>query len=105
MTIVLLQEAALPQSSVAVHVRVTLYSWGHWPATLTSAKVIATVASHASDTAGVPKEGVFPHSIGLTTTGQVISGAVLSSILIVWLQVLALSQSSIAVHVRVKVYD
>jgi hypothetical protein len=60
-TIVLLHCAVLPQSSAAVHVLVTLNACGHDPETVTSTKVIATVASHASVAVGVPKLGVDPH--------------------------------------------
>lgn len=76
--IVLLQEAVLPQSSVAIQVLVTLYSWAHNPGTVTSVNDIATKASHASTAVAVPNEGVDPHSIGLITTGQLMIGAVLS---------------------------
>src|SRR6187549_3597398 len=65
-TIVALHCALLPQSSVAVHVLVTLYDCGHNPGIVTSKKVTFTVASQASKTVGVPKFGVCPHCIGLT---------------------------------------
>ena len=78
MTIVLLQLDVLPQSSTAVHVLVTLLSCGHKPAVVISKKVTSTNISHASRAVGVPNDGVDPHSIGLTTTGHVITGGVLS---------------------------
>jgi hypothetical protein len=95
----------LPHSSVAIQVRVTLYSCGQTPEALTSEKVINGNTSHASIAVAVPKDGVVPHSIGLRAIGQVISGAVLSCTSIVLLQVAVLPQSSVAVQVRVKVYS
>ena len=62
--IVALQEAVLPQSSVAIQVRVTLYSPGHTPSTEISEKVISGISSHASMAVAIPKEGVDPQSIG-----------------------------------------
>ena len=100
-TIVLLHCDAFPHSSVAVHVRVTLYSWGHAPGVVTSAYVTNTAGSHASVTVGVPKLSVVPHSTGLMTTGQEMTGAILSCTTIVRLHCDAFPQSSVAVHVRV----
>jgi hypothetical protein len=60
-TIVLLHCAEFPQSSIAVHVLVTLIACGHDPEIVTSAKVIVTVASHASVAVANPKLGVDPH--------------------------------------------
>ena len=73
-----LQVDALPQSSVAVQVRVTLYSAAQLPGVVTSDDVIATVASQASVAVAAPKLGVAGHSMGDTTEGQVIEGAVTS---------------------------
>ena len=52
---------ALPESSVAVQVRVTLYSCGHAPGVVTSAKVIVGEASQASRAVGAVKLGVVGH--------------------------------------------
>ena len=51
-TIVPVQVAVFPQSSVAVQVRVVLYEPAHDPGVLASAKVMVTVASHASVAVG-----------------------------------------------------
>jgi hypothetical protein len=102
--IVALQLAELPQSSVATHVRVTLNSWGHNPEAVISVKVISTSPSHASVAVADPKEIAGPHSTGLTTTGHVMTGDVVSCTTMVALQVAALPQSSVAVQVRVNVY-
>jgi hypothetical protein len=57
-TIVRLQVAVLLQSSVAVHVRVTLNVPGHDPGVVASEKVNATLASQRSETKGGLKVGV-----------------------------------------------
>ena len=64
-TMVRLQEAVFPQSSVAVHVRVTLYVPGHDPWVVTSLKVMATLASHASVAVGATHDGVAGQLIGV----------------------------------------
>jgi hypothetical protein len=68
---VLLQVDELPQSSVAVHVRVTEYSCGQLPGVVTSLDVGTTLLSQASLAEAEPKLGVFGHST-LDTVGQVI---------------------------------
>src|SRR4029078_276194 len=100
-TTVLLHCDVFPQSSIAVHVLVTLYSCGHEPGMVSSVKLTSTVPSHASMAVGVPKVGVVPHSIGLTTTGHDMTGGVLSCTTIVLLHCDVFPQSSIAVHVLV----
>jgi hypothetical protein len=101
--IVLLQVDELPQSSVAVHVRVTENSCGQLPGVVTSAKVGTTLLSQASLAEALPKLGVLGHSTEADGLGQVITGAVLSDTEIVRLQVEELPQSSVAVQVRVRV--
>ena len=64
-TIVPLQVEVLPQSSVAVHVRVVLYVPTHDPGVLTSANVIVTVASHASVAVGGKNTGTAGQLIGV----------------------------------------
>ena len=64
-TIVLLQLELFPQSSVAVHVLVTLYSAGQVPLVVTSVKVTVGNASHASVTMGGVNTGVFGQLIGV----------------------------------------
>src|SRR5258706_373457 len=98
--IVLLQVEELPQSSVAVHVRVTENSCGQLPGVVASANVGITLGSHKSEAVAAPKEGLAGHST-LDTVGHVIVGAVLSVTEIVLLHVEELPQSSVAVQVRV----
>ena len=64
-TIVRLQVALLPQSSVAVHVLVVLYVPAHDPVAVTSENVILTVASQASVAVGVTNTGVAGQLIGV----------------------------------------
>ena len=64
-TIVPLQVAVLPQSSVAVQVRVTLYVPAHEPCDVASVNVIATVASQASVAVGAVKTGTAGQLIGV----------------------------------------
>jgi hypothetical protein len=92
----------LPQSSVAVQVRVTENSCGQLPGVVTLLLVISTLLSQASDAVATPKEGDAGHSTS-DTVGHVIEGAVLSVTEIVRLQVEELPQSSVAVQVRVTV--
>src|SRR6188768_475237 len=74
-----LQVDEFPQSSVAVQVLVTVSSAGHVPGVVTSAKVIVTVASHASAAVAKPKVGVKGQSIvSFGITGHVMTGAVVS---------------------------
>jgi hypothetical protein len=74
---------ALPQSSTAAQVRVTLYSCGQDPGVVTSLKVRNGVASHASVAVGVVKDGVAGHSTELAAGKALITGAVLSVTLMV----------------------
>jgi hypothetical protein len=64
-TIVRLQVAVLPQSSVAVHVRVVLEVPGQEPGVVASEKVITTVRSHASVAVGGVNTGVAGQLIGV----------------------------------------
>jgi hypothetical protein len=98
-TIVRLHVAELPQSSVAVHVRATLYVFGHVPGVVTSPKVTVTVGSHASNAKGGKNTGAAGQLTGVTCSKQIIVGGVLSCTTIVALQVALLPQSSVAVQV------
>src|SRR6188474_2916354 len=98
--IVRLQVAVLPQSSVAVQVRVTL-GIPVQLAEVTSLKLMDTEASQASLAVAAPKVGTAGQLIGDTTVGQVMLGGVISCTAIVRLQVAVLPQSSVAVQVRV----
>ena len=68
----------MPQSSVAVQVRVTLKLAGQLPGVVASLKLIATVGSQASVAVATPKLGVEPQATGDITAGQVIDGGVRS---------------------------
>lgn len=100
-TMVTLHVAVLPQSSDAVHVLVSVYDCPQVPGNVSVTMVKATVASQASIAIAKPNEGVVPHSIGLTTIGQVITGGVVSSTLMVCMHTLVLPEASVAVQVRV----
>jgi hypothetical protein len=100
-TMVPLQVAVFPQSSVAVHVLVTLKLAGQVPGVVTSVNVKATLGSHASVAVGGVNTGVAGQLIGEVCTTQVIVGGVTSCTTMVPLQVAVLPQSSVAVHVLV----
>ncbi len=95
---------AWPHASVAVQVRVTEYSPGQSPGVVTSAKVKVGLPPQASVTVGVAKEGVAGHSMVEGPGSAEMTGAVLSSTVMVWLAVLELPHGSVAVHVRVTEY-
>jgi hypothetical protein len=105
--IVCVHELLLPQSSVAAHVLVMIYSCGHPPPTVTSEDVIVGAVSHRSVAVAVP---VFAgnvlavHSI-VNDAGQVINGACVSSTVMVCVHELLLPQSSVALHVLVMIYS
>jgi hypothetical protein len=94
-----------PQSSVAVHVRVILYSEGHVPGVFASLKVNDTNGSQRSVAVGVVNAGVAGHSMVVGPGSAPITGGVVSSTLMVCDAVLVLPQSSVAVHVRVTLYS
>jgi hypothetical protein len=101
--IVCTQLLELPQSSVALQVRVMVYSCAHAPPTVTSLEVMVGVASQLSDAVAEP---VFAGKVlavqrMVTFGGQDMVGAMLSSTTIVCTQELVLPQSSLAVQVRV----
>ena len=74
-----------PQSSVAVHVRLIVYSCAQAPATVTSEDVIVGVASQLSVAVADPvlAGNVLAVQRIVTFAGQVMAGATLSSITIV----------------------
>ena len=76
-TIEALQVAVLPQSSVAVQVRVAVYVPVHVPGVEESVKVTVTVPSQASATVGSIQIGMAGQSIGVVWVAQVIVGGVL----------------------------
>lgn len=92
----------LLHASVAVHVLVIVLSWGQPPAIVTSENVTAGIEQLSVAVAVPVLAGsvLSEHSI-VTSTGQVITGGVLSSTKIVWLQVEELLHASVANHVLV----
>ena len=86
--IVWVHVAEWPQWSVAVHVRATEYDCGHEPGVVTSANDTVGFGSHASLTnVGAPANaGDAGHSI-VAFAAQEIVGAVVSTTVIVWVQV------------------
>jgi hypothetical protein len=96
--------AVFPQPSFAVHVRVMLYSFGHEPLVVTSAKVKVGTAQ-LSVAVGVVQDGVPEHSIVEGAGNPEITGGVVSSTLIVCDAVEVFPHPSFAVHVRVILYS
>lgn len=94
----------LPQSSTAVHVRVTLYDPAHAPLVVTSLKVRLNALPHASVAVAVANDGVAGQSIVTGAGSAAMTGAVLSMTCMVWLAVDALPHPSVAVQVRVTLY-
>jgi len=92
--------AVLPQASVAVHVLVMEYSPAQRPGVVTSAKLKLAVPQ-ASLAVGVLNTGVTVHSIVMLAPTPLMTGAVLSSTVIVCAAVAVLPQASVAVHVLV----
>jgi hypothetical protein len=95
----------LPQSSVAVQVRVVLYSWSQTPGVVTSLNVNDGLGSQASVAVGVANDGVAGHSTDDGPGKAEITGQTLSVTEMVWEAVQALPQSSVAVQVRVVLYS
>lgn len=98
------QVAVLPHASVAFHVRVITDRFGQEASADESENVIAGAASQLSVAVTIPvTDGFVPCSqVTLILPGQdVIVGAVVSTTLIVCVQVAELPQRSVAVHVRV----
>ena len=96
--IVALQVDVLPQSSVALQIRVCTV--GQVPLGVVLTTTTSTVWSQASDAVAVPQEGVAGQSI-VVLAGHVIDGAVISRTVMVALQVDVLPQSSVALQMRV----
>ena len=97
--------AMLPQASVAVHVRVTLYAPAQRPGVVTSADTSVNALPHRSDAVATANTGVAGQLIVDSAGNAEITGAVLSSTLIVWARVDILPHASVAVHVLVTEYS
>ena len=95
----------LPQASVAVHVRVVVYVPWQLPATVWSAKVRVKLLPQASVAVAVAKDGVAGQLMTEGAGKGLITGAVTSCTVMTWDAVELLPQASVAVHVRVLVYD
>ena len=90
----------LPHRSVAVQVRVMLYSFGQEPLVVTSAELNMGVPQ-LSVAVGVVHDGVAEHSIVVGAGNPEMTGGVVSSTLIVCEAVAVFPQPSFAVQVRV----
>ena len=93
----------LPQTSVAVQVRVMADSLAQEPAATLSLAATIGAGSQLSVAAAVPvpAAAVAASHSTVTFAGQVMSGAVVSIMVMVWVQLLLLPQLSVAVQVRV----
>ena len=69
----------MPHGSIAVQVRFTEYACGQEPGVVSSANVKVTVPPQASVAVGVVKEGVAGHSMVVGPGNWLMTGAVLSS--------------------------
>jgi len=96
--------ATFPQASVAVHVLIIEYSFGHEPGMVTSAKVNVGVPQ-LSVAVGVVHEGIPEHSIVVGAGNAEIVGGVVSSTLMICDALATLPQASVAVHVLVMEYS
>src|SRR6476660_5934720 len=97
-----LQELLLPQASVAAQVRVASKVVPQCPVTLVTVLTIVIVLLPLLSVAvGASKVQVAPCSTVLLVLLQVITGAVVSTIVTFWLQLLLLPQASVAAQVRV----
>jgi Ni,Fe-hydrogenase III small subunit len=94
----------LPHRSVAVHVRVMLYSFGQDPLVVTSAE-LNIGAPQLSVAVGVVHDGVPEHSIVVGAGNPEMTGGVVSSTLMVCVAVAVLPHPSSAVQVRVILYS
>jgi len=96
-----LQEVVLLQLSVACHVRVAANVFPQSELVTVPVRITATfVPSHPSVAAGISKSHATPHST-ILFVAQVNTGDVVSTTVIVWLQVTTLLQVSVTSQVRV----
>src|SRR6266404_2954693 len=97
-----LQEALLPQASVAIHTRVASKVGPQWPAVLvTVLTIVIVLVPLLSVAVGASKVQALPSSIVLLVLLQVITGVVVSTAVTFWLQEALLPQASVACQVRV----
>src|SRR6185369_16927118 len=94
----------LPQASTASHVLVVVFE--HELPPVTSPRFTTVAPLHASDAVGGVNEGVAVHSIVVFAPALPISGAVVSTCVMVWLRVAEeFPQASTASHVLVVVFS
>src|SRR6059036_1139587 len=97
-----LQRALLPQTSVACHVRVASNEPSQWPVVLvTVLKTVMMFVPLLSVAVGRSNVQAVPNSTVLFVLLQVMTGAVVSTTVTIWLQRLKLPQRSVACQVRV----
>src|SRR5260370_28979669 len=97
-----LQEALLPQASVAIHTRVASKVVPQLLAVLvTVLTIVIVLVPLLSVAVGASKVQAAPNSIVLFVLLQVITGAVVSTTVTFWLQEALLPQASVAIHTRV----
>src|SRR5712671_3651060 len=96
-----LQEALLPQASVAAQVRVASNVLPQWPLTFVTVLTIVITLLPLSVAVGASNVHGVPNSMVLFVLLQVITGAVVSTIVTFWLQEALLPQASVACQVRV----
>ena len=95
----------LPHKSVTVQVRVALYEPEQAPGTVTVTDVQSKELPHASVAVGTAKTGTAGQLINVGTGKAPITGAVISCTLIVCAAVELLLHPSVALHVRVTLYE
>ena len=94
-----LQLAVLPQASVALQVWIALKVLPH-KALVVAPTMVMVLVPQVSLVVGASNVHTVPHCTLLFAT-QVMVGAVVSTVVTVWLQLAVLPQASVAVHVRV----
>src|SRR5688572_31323309 len=95
------QVLVLPQSSVADHILLIVYSWGQGPPAVISVNPIVGIKSHRSVAVAVPvfAGAVLSVQLMVTFCGHVIVGAVSSVIKIICIQMIKFPLLSVALHV------
>jgi hypothetical protein len=94
-----------PQSSTAVHVRVSAYESGQGPFVRTSLNVTGTDVSQLSVAVGAAGAGTALHSTVMLPGTPESTGGVVSRTVTTCVRVAVFPQLSAAVHVRVNVYE
>ena len=96
---------AFPQESVAVQVLVTEYDPAHWPGVVASSNVKVISLPQESVAVAWANSGVAGQSMVDSAGNSAITGAVVSSTLMVCVAVAVFPQASVAVQVLVTEYD